>query len=495
MQLFVMLMMMAVVLHDTAPTPVEPRLSGFAMFAAALGPLLAMSLAAWGVCAFVLGRIRVKPSVSTFYLRSLNFVIEALRLTALALFFFDIFFLGWLTYLYRLLGPPQVLSDALAILAMLGVVIASWWAFYPIDRHLRGSRLISEIDSGSPVAPIWTRGQYLMSQVRVNILFTLIPLLLMLGWKEGVVGWTRAHDQYIQWKDPLIIGGAALVFFLAPLLGARILDTVPLPEGPLRDRLLRVCSLYGVRVRQLLLWRTYGGMINGAVMGLIGPVRVIMLTDGLLARLNDDEVEAVMAHELAHIKRHHMIWIIVSAMATLGAITFVVSLGVSGLDSYNPRFAAFDTRSKDMLSLLAVVPLWVIVFGYVSRRFERQADVFAVQHLSTRGRVTEQSPAPIDPVAIDVVSSALRRVANLNHVPVDHAHHGARAIFRPALYFLSLFRSWRHGSIGWRIRHLHTLAGTDVAHCRIDGVVRLICWSSAALLAAVLFLERFISTM
>ena len=98
-------------------------------------------------------------------------------------------------------------------------------------------------------------------------------------------------------------------------------------------------------------------------------------------------------------------------------------------------------------------------FGWVSRRFERQADAFAVRHMAEGEHV--------DADAVGVMTRALERVATLNHVPVAR-------------------RSWRHGSIAWRQDYLHSLVGTSVDVSPIDRTVTRI---KAAALAALTLLS------
>jgi STE24 endopeptidase len=109
------------------------------------------------------------------------------------------------------------------------------------------------------------------------------------------------------------------------------------------------------------------------------------------------------------------------------------------------------------------------VFGFLSRRFERQADVFGCRVVSC-GReacpphadlnaAIEVAPAPdaLCPVGIQIFSNALREVANLNGLSFQAP-------------------SWRHGSIARRISFLKGLVDrpdsvrlfqTQVARLRI----------------------------
>ena len=109
--------------------------------------------------------------------------------------------------------------------------------------------------------------------------------------------------------------------------------------------------------------------------------------------------------------------------------------------------------------------VWPVVFGYVSRRFERQADTFAVKHVvavSGGGDV-------IDDRSVYVVSGALWGVAALNHVPATR-------------------RSWRHGSIEWRVNYLRTLVGKRVDGCLIDRQVKWIEWGAVGVVVVGIYL-------
>ena len=63
------------------------------------------------------------------------------------------------------------------------------------------------------------------------------------------------------------LAGVLLIIGLMPFVLRHLWDTVALGAGELRERLLKLCRDQGVRCRQVLLWRTHGLMLNGAVIG------------------------------------------------------------------------------------------------------------------------------------------------------------------------------------------------------------------------------------
>jgi Zn-dependent protease with chaperone function len=290
-------------------------------------------------------------------------------------------------------------------------------------------------------------------------------------------------------------GGALCVLAAAPLLLRHLWDTVPLPPGELRDRLQRMCEQHEVGVRDLLLWRTFGGMVNGAVMGFVGRVRYILLTDALLEALPLERVEAVMAHELAHVRRHHMFWLLIVAGSTMLGMQLAWGVGLHGAARLTEvhggpiplpdriESIARDEQSLMELALLPALVCWFGLFGWVSRRFERQADTFAVQHLAReRAQLAAEAvgdhPPPdrrihVDPLAADAMISALQQVAELNHMNVG----------RPT--FLQKLTAWRHGTIPWRQAYLRGLIGQPIDRLDIDRQVR---WIKVASGAAFVFI-------
>lgn len=113
------------------------------------------------------------------------------------------------------------------------------------------------------------------------------------------------------------------------------------------------------------------------------------VTTGLLARLNRDELQGVMAHEIAHIKNRDTMFMTIAG-TTLGAIIMMSDLFVRGL-----RFTAGGSRRRSSSKEgqgAAVVLLFALVLSIVapllaqllyfacSRRREYLADASAAQY-------------------------------------------------------------------------------------------------------------------
>ncbi len=480
MQVFIILLVMGLLIGTQWPqTPVDWSRDWLVLML--VGPYMGAAIALQLVCSWSYRALERSSGRSGRILTRTYRLLDAIRWLTLVYYFFSLLELGLLTWLIGAVGW-QLPGQLLFMLPPVMVIVAGWWAYYPIDRRLRESALIRRIDEGQTVWPIWTRRQFIFSQVRHQLLLLLAPLVLLLGWWQAVT-WLMETGRIDSGLEQWLLGaGAICILLLSPLLIRHIWDTRPLPDGPMRDTLIALCKAQGVQVRQLLLWHTYGGMINGAVMGVVGPLRYILLTDGLLDQMKADHIEAVMAHELGHVKKKHMPGLFLCALGTLAAISLVVEVALFALAAVFEQIgwtlpqppqtlSAADASGGAVLAIAmgVAVLLWAAAFGYISRRFERQADTFAVQHLSAGSEQITESAA-------QTMIGALEQVATLNHVPVGR-------------------KSWRHGSIRWRCNYLRSLIGLPVDRCPIDRQMRCLWWVCGVMLAGALLGEWLLFRM
>ena len=469
MDIVVLLIMMAMIAHDPLGGAAKPFLTGPAMLAAALGPFLVIGMVDWMACRIALARLRSGGPQNTKPLPRLEKVLSATRYATVAVFLFDLFVLGWLTWLRQQIGDVILGDELLAAAPALAAIVFGWSCNYPIDRYLN-----EEPRSDQPPSehwPIGTRGPYLVSHFRHQMLLALAPMAIVLAWGEAVDRWVAFDESRKGYETPLVFGGFAVVLALTPLMIRYFWDTAPLPDDAVRKLLLEMCRQYGVRVRRLLLWRTQGGMTNGAVIGVVPQLRFILLTDGLMARMTPPEIEAVMAHELGHIRKRHLTWLIVCSMAVIYGMDTALreaARAVFHLSGWHPRALGARWEAAAGMAIVApVVPLGLLVIAWISRRFERQADTFAVRHLTQHHPDEGVGAGRIGATAVQVYCNTLNRVSALNHCAPTR-------------------KSWRHGSIEWRCRYLEALVGTAVDRCPIDRLVLRICLASAALLVALI---------
>jgi Zn-dependent protease with chaperone function len=400
------------------------------------------------------------------WLNRLEAMTVALPLLLLGLFLIDMGS-GALRHLRVAFTQTVLIDEVLVMLPTLAVATFAWAAYYPVDRRLREALILRDADAGRPLYPLLSRGGYVLMQLRHQFGLLLLPLLAVFAWSELLVILGPDHGGPLNRAAVTVLSplGVLAVFIGAPLVIRYVWQTVPLPRGEVRDRMTLLCEQHNVRVRELLLWQTSGRTVNAAVTGLVGRVRFILLSDALLDQLDPRSVEAVMAHELAHVKCKHLVWMALVVLAAIGTSELIITRVYDGLLealAWEPLamqrdvfVANVNMSHPDIRMLVITLPAFAIalvIFGWVSRRIERQADVFAVRHLAMNAdekHMDVKGRHCFDEASIATMVHALQRVAVLNHAPTAR-------------------KSWRHGSIAWRQNHLRSLEGTPIDAAGID---------------------------
>jgi len=389
--------------------------------------------------------------------RTADLAMLGLRLLAGAWWGFGVFALGSLSASRREIGDWVMVDELLTLAPMLLFIAATWWSMYPLELRLREAVLMRELNDGSPVHAPLSRVQFVSSCVRHQAMLFLAPLTLMTTWQETMVmhvsPWmVRTWSEDALWLAPLVeYAGIIGVLVTCPAIIRRIWDTVEIGAGPLRDQMRAMCRQYGVRVRGPLLWRTHGSMVNGAILGVFWPLRYMLLSDALLERLTGEQVEAVMAHEVAHVRRRHLVWLAVCVVSSVLLLAVVVGGIIEGFN-----ITAISSSALSIIMGLLGIAGAGMVFGAVSRRFEWQADAFAVQHLSRiPAGGSSESKGAVTAASVQVMASALQSVADLNGIDPEGF-------------------TWRHGSVRERQRRLGALIDRPLNALPIDRQVRFI---------------------
>ena len=230
------------------------------------------------------------------------------------------------------------------------------------------------------------------------------------GAAAEVVYWCirRSPDQW--WVPAGMLFTLALVGLtnLAPVLLLPLFFTVkPLDREDLRTRLLALAQRAGARVVGAYEWGLGGKTrkANAALAG-IGGTRRILVSDTMLADYSDEEIEVVLAHELAH-HVHGDIWkgIVLESVLIVSGFYLASRLlpamgGAAGLRGVD------DVAGLPLLLLAAgaVSVMMLPVANAMSRALERRADRFALQltrnpaaFISAMRRLGAQNLAEEDP--------------------------------------------------------------------------------------------------
>ena len=210
-----------------------------------------------------------------------------------------------------------------------------------------------------------------------------VPLLTLVLWlmeKTGELWWVWVWGA---WSGFNLLVLLIYPSFIAPLFN----KFIPLADQALAGRIEALLTRCGFRSSGLYVMDGSKRSSHGnAYFTGFGAAKRIVFFDTLLARLAPGEIEAVLAHELGHFRRHH-VW---KRIAVLFAASFAL-LWVLGRLIAEPWFYAglnVSTQSTATALLLFVLVIPVFTFflqpltSLHSRRHEFEADAYAVSHAS-----------------------------------------------------------------------------------------------------------------
>lgn len=234
-----------------------------------------------------------------------------------------------------------------------------------------------------------TPGLFIADLVKGTLLAVALggPLLVAVLWLME-----RAGDRWWLWAWAVWVVFNLAVLVLYPTVIAPLFNRfVPLEPGPVRERVERLLARCGFASKGLFVMDGSRRSAHGnAYFTGFGRGKRIVFFDTLLARLDADEIEAVLAHELGHFTHRHILKRIVVSFAMS-----LAGLWLLGWLSRQPWFyqgLGVTPQPGDALGgialLLFFLALPVFTFlmqplgSWMSRRHEFEADAFAARQSS-----------------------------------------------------------------------------------------------------------------
>ncbi len=191
------------------------------------------------------------------------------------------------------------------------------------------------------------------------------------------------------WAWGTVVVGIALllVIMIAPVFISPLFNTyTELEDGPLRERIVAMAASYNVPADNIYVFdqSKQHKRISANVSGL-GPTIRISLNDNLLERTSEEEIVAVMGHELGHYKLNHLLWTVVYMLAIIGLGLFVVSrMAPWIIAKYGKKWEVHDVGDPASMPVLGIVlsvyfMLATPAFNNITRVHENEADAFGLE--------------------------------------------------------------------------------------------------------------------
>jgi len=277
-----------------------------------------------------------------------------------------------------------------------------------------------------------TPGLFLADLLRTTVVMLVLglPLVLAVLWLMQAAGrfwWLAAWAVWMLFNVLMLALWPALI---APLFNR----FTPLPEGELKARIEALLARCGFEPQGLFVMdgsrrRTHG---NAYFTG-FGRTRRIVFYDTLLAKLTPEEVEAVLAHELGHFKRRHVVKRVLW-LAGLSLVGLMVLARLLELPAFYTGLGISQPSAYMALTLFMLVgPVFTFLLqpllSFYSRRHEFEADAFAARHANAAALIqaltklyqdnaATLTPDPLYSTFYDSHPPAALRIGRLKTAPV-----------------------------------------------------------------------------
>lgn len=251
------------------------------------------------------------------------------------------------------------------------------------------------------------------------------PLILAVLWLMNSMGSLWWLYVWLFWSAFNL-----LIMFVYPTWIAPLFNKFsPLADGEMKTRIEALLARCGFRSSGLFVMDGSKRSSHGnAYFTGFGNNKRIVFFDTLLERLTPSEVEAVLAHELGHFRRHHIVYRM--------ALMFALSLGFLWLlgqliDApwfYSGLGVPAQNTALALVLFFLVIPVFTFLLGplgsYLSRRNEFEADAYAAEHASAGDLVralvklyednaATLTPDPLHSLFYDSHPPAAQRIAHL----------------------------------------------------------------------------------
>jgi STE24 endopeptidase len=224
---------------------------------------------------------------------------------------------------------------------------------------------------------------YVLDKIKGWILALLIGggMLALFVWFYGVAG--RLFWLYA-W---LLVSGFSvfMLMFYSSLIVPLFNKQTPLEEGSLRTAIEKFAQKAGFRLDNIFVidGSKRSSKANAYFSGL-GPKKRIVLFDTLIKEHTEEELVAVLAHEIGHYKKKHTLKGMLVSVLQSGLMLYLLGLFINRPEL---SLALGGDQSSFHLGILAFGLLYAPVSlllgmagNFLSRRHEYQADAFAAEH-------------------------------------------------------------------------------------------------------------------
>ncbi|TAN37657.1 MAG: M48 family peptidase [Nitrospirae bacterium] len=181
----------------------------------------------------------------------------------------------------------------------------------------------------------------------------------------------------------LFLAFSIFLMYVSPYVIEPLFNTfTPLEGGPLTLRITELMNKAGLRVSSVQkIDASKRSRHTNAYFTGIGKVKRIVMFDTLLEKMTDDEILAILAHEVGHWKKRHILKRIVTLEAVALAGMYLSYLALRGdllSRMFVPSAGTFYAKIIALGFIAGIITFpFTALSSYISRRHEEEADRFA----------------------------------------------------------------------------------------------------------------------
>jgi STE24 endopeptidase len=275
-----------------------------------------------------------------------------------------------------------------------------------------------------------TLGLFFSDLVKQTLLGVAVgaPVILAVLWLMGAMGDLWWLYVWLFWSAFNLLAMFVYPTWIAPLFN----KFSPLEEGEMKRCIEALLTRCGFRSSGLFVMDGSKRSSHGnAYFTGFGNNKRIVFFDTLLNRLAPPEIEAVLAHELGHFRRHHVIKHIALMFAGSLALLWLLGQLIDAPWFYAGLGVPAQNTALALILFFLVIPVFTFPFtpltSYLSRRNEFEADAYAAEHASAtdliralvklyQDNASTLTPDPLHSLFHDSHPPAAQRIARLQQL-------------------------------------------------------------------------------
>ena len=251
------------------------------------------------------------------------------------------------------------------------------------------------------------------------------PLILVVLWLMGAMGPNWWLYVWLFWSAFNLLAMFVYPTWIPPLFN----KFSPLEDGEMKSRIEALLNRCGFRSSGLFVMDGSKRSNHGnAYFTGFGNNKRIVFFDTLLSRLSPPEIEAVLAHELGHFRKKHVVKHIIVMFASSLVLLWLLGQLIDAPWFFNGLGVPAQNTTLALILFFLVMPIFTFPFSpltsYLSRKHEFEADTYAAEHTAAadlsqalvklyEDNASTLTPDPIHSMFYDSHPPAAQRIARL----------------------------------------------------------------------------------